>query len=109
MKAAVADGYLEATDVAEYLVGLKVPFRTAYLATKNLIAKATSKKARLSSLSDEDIRAADPVFNEKAFDPAALRAYLDPWACVLRRDQPGGPAPYRTKEEIARLKSIYGV
>ncbi|MEW6548162.1 MAG: argininosuccinate lyase [Spirochaetota bacterium] len=109
MKAAVADGYLEATDVAEYLVHAKMPFRTAYKATKSLVALASARGARLQELSDQEIRSADPAFAEEGFDPGALRSYLDPWACVLRRDQPGGPAPSRVREEIARLKSMYGV
>ena len=106
MRDAVREGFLEATDVAEYLVLSGQPFRTAYQASKELVALALASKRRLPELGDAQIAASHPAFSAPGFDASALRAYLEPGACVARRSQTGGPAPERTKEELARLSAF---
>ena len=106
MREAVGEGFLEATDAAEYLVLSGRPFRTAYQAAKELVALALTSKCRLAELADESIAASHPEFALPGFDTSALRAYLDPEACVARRRQTGGPAPERTGEELARLEAF---
>jgi argininosuccinate lyase len=106
MREAVDEGFLEATDVAEYLVLSGRPFRTAYQASKELVALALATKRRLVELPAPEIVASHPAFALPGFDPEALRAYLDPAACVARRRQTGGPAPERTAEELARLDAF---
>jgi len=106
MRAAVDEGFLEATDVAEFLVRAGQPFRTAYQASKELVALALASKRRLSELGDAEIAASHPAFSDPGFDASSLRAYLDPVACVARRNQTGGPAPERTAEELARLSGF---
>ena len=106
MREAVGEGFLEATDVAEYLVLSGRPFRTAYQAAKELVALALASKCRLAELADGSIAASHPEFALPGFDASALRAYLDPDACVARRRQTGGPAPQRTGEELARLEAF---
>ena len=106
MREAVDEGYLEATDVAEYLVMTGIPFRTAYQAAKDLVALAASSKSRIAELGDVQIVSSHPAFSAPGFHPEALRVYLDPAACVARRRQTGGPAPVRTGEELARLEAF---
>jgi len=106
MRAAVGDGYLEATDVAEYLVLAGLPFRTAYQAAKALVKRAVALGKRLPELSGDDIFESHEVFRQMVIDRDAFAAYLAPEACVARRSQTGGPAPERTREEIARLSAF---
>lgn len=103
MKKAVGDGFLEATDVAEYLVLKKVPFRIAYQAAKGLVGICLASGRRIAELSEAEIRASHAAFGGSGFDKSEFIAYLDPVACVRRRNQAGGPAPERTREEIDRL------
>jgi argininosuccinate lyase len=106
MRKALDEGFLEATDVAEYLVLKGIPFRTAYLAAKALVQRCLGSGKRLSDLSAEEAAAVDKLFALPEVSWQELRAYIEPEACVARRGQPGGPAPERTLEEIDRLKLV---
>ena len=106
MKRAVGEGFLEATDIAEYLVLEGIPFRTAYGAAKALVGLSVASGKRFVDFSAEEIRSSHPAFALKAFDREAFIAYLEPAACVARRKQTGGPAPERTREEIERLSAF---
>jgi len=103
MRKALDEGFLEATDVAEYLVLKSIPFRTAYLAAKALVQRCLAQGKRLAELSADEAAAADGIFALPAVSWPELQAYLEPEACVARRKQSGGPAPERTGEEIERL------
>lgn len=107
MRAALEDGYLEATDLAEYFVDLGIPFRNAYRAAKELVGRCVATGRRLGALEASDIASAFPDGPPQGFDLAALKAYLDPRSCVERRTQTGGPSPERTREEIARLAAKF--
>ncbi len=106
MRKALDEGFLEATDVAEYLVLKGIPFRTAYLAAKALVQRCLGSGKRLSDLSAEEAATVDKLFALPEVSWQELRAYIEPEACVTRRGQPGGPAPERTLEEIDRLKLV---
>jgi argininosuccinate lyase len=106
MRSAVRDGFLEATDVAEYLVREGLPFRTAYQVAKSIVQRCIALGKRLPELTQAEIDVSLGGVPELCLDAARLGAYLDPVACVLRRDQPGGPAPARTREEIDRLSAL---
>jgi argininosuccinate lyase len=106
MRRALDEGFLEATDVAEYLVLKGIPFRTAYQAAKALVQHCLAHNKRLVELRAEEVAAADAIFALDELSWHELRAYLEPEACVARRRQTGGPAPERTGEESLRLKAL---
>lgn len=106
MEDALKDGYLEATDVAEFLVIKGIPFRTAYKAAKELVQICARKGKRLRQIDQSDLAEAHQVFAECAVAPDVLADYLAPSASVERRKQTGGPAPEKTRSEIARLESF---
>ena len=108
MRKALDEGFLEATDVAEYLVLKGVPFRTAYQAAKALVQRCLAQGLRLGQLGAPDVVAESGVFAEAGVSWRELQAYLEPEACVARRNQTGGPAPARTREEIRRLRLAAG-
>ena len=106
MAAALRSGYAEATDLAELLVTKGVPFRDAYAATKSAIGIATEQRIPLSALTDEQLARTTSAFAQAGIKAADLQAYLEPAACVARRNLVGGPAPERVLEELARLRAF---
>ncbi len=106
MRSSANEGFLEATDVAEYMVLKGIPFRTAYAAAKNVVMLCLDLKCRPADLSTESIQSAHPALGAEKITREELAAYLDLEACVARRDQTGGPAAPRTTEEIARLRAF---
>ena len=106
MGQAAGEGFLEATDIAEYLVLGGLPFRTAYQAAKALVGLSLSTGRRFSALTEEEMRGSHEAFHKPGFDRENLLSYLEPAACVARRRQTGGPSPERTGEEIRRLKAF---
>jgi argininosuccinate lyase len=106
MRRAVDSGFLEATDIAEYLVLEGLPFRTAYQAAKALVKVSLATGKRFAEIPETAILVSHEAFRTFAFDREAFIAYLAPDACVTRRNQTGGPAPERTAEEIARLRAF---
>ena len=104
MRAALDEGYLEATDVAEFLVKAGVPFRTAYQAAKLLVQRCVDEQKSLRAITQADL-AVHEAFEKAGASAAELAEYLEPQACVARRMQTGGPAPLRTREQIDRLRA----
>lgn len=106
MRTSARDGFLEATDVAEYMVLKGIPFRTAYAAAKSLVLLCLELKCRPAELSTVQVQGAHPELARMGITHGELESYLDLDACVARRTQTGGPAAVRTEEEIARLRAF---
>ena len=88
MRRAAAGGFINATDVADYLVEQKgLPFRDAYRMTGDLVAKCMESGETLESLPLSEYRKVCPLFDEKVYDAISLAA------CVNGRTVYGGPAP----------------
>jgi argininosuccinate lyase len=99
---AVGEGYLVATELADYLVTKDVPFRRAHDVAGLLVRKAIGKGVELAALSLDELRAEAPEFE------ADIASWLDPMRAIDRRDVPGGPARPRIEAEIARLEKELG-
>ena len=102
LRAAVDRGYLVATELADYLVGKGAAFRDAHDIAGGLVRAAVADGRELGELSLDELRAADPRFDDDVF------AWLDPARAVDRRDVIGGPARSRILSEIARLTAALG-
>ncbi len=105
MRQAARSGFLEATDVAELLVLKGIPFRSAYGAAKQAVVTCLSLGLKPADLTDPDLAGISPLFAQAGIRADQLAAYLDLEACVARRSMTGGPAPERTRAEIARLRA----
>ena len=103
MRAAVDQGYLVATELADYLVTKGVAFREAHDVAGHLVRVASERSVELAALSLADLRAAHPAFD------ADVASWLDPVRAVDRRDLPGGPARARVVAEIERVERELGV
>jgi len=98
MNAALNLGFLEATDLADYLAAKGVPFREAHGISGRLVLLCTQQGKRLPDLTLAELKAACPVFEKDVF------AALTPEAMVRRRDNLGATAPRRVKAALAKVR-----
>ena len=78
---------LLATDIAEDLVRLGVPFREAHAIVGRIVAHAAKNNCRLEELPDSDLA----LFFDRF--PRGYASTLSPGGSVARRSHTGGPAP----------------
>ncbi len=98
MLEAAAGGYINATDLADHIVSLGVPFRTAYKMSGRLVEICVRLGVPLSELPLEEYRRVCPQSGPDVF-PA-----IDLHACVERRKSAGGTAPLQVRGQIVRLR-----
>ena len=94
MRAAAAEGFATATDLADYLVGKGVPFRDAHEAVAQAVRHAESTHGDLADL---------PLATLKRYSAAIaddVYAVLTLEGSVARRDHPGGTSPARVRAAI---------
>ncbi|MBX3274108.1 MAG: argininosuccinate lyase [Sandaracinaceae bacterium] len=103
MREALERGFVDATEVADWLADRGVPFREAHHVTGALVRRCVAEQKTLSALTLEELREAHPSFDE------TLYAALDPETAIERRRLFGGPARARVHEQIeawqARLRA----
>ena len=113
MRAAAAEGYATATAVADALVRLGLPFRSAHHVVGSLVADAERTGIGLDALSDGQVSAAlrgigDSLAAPLADDPAtapALRAAADLDGALASCDVVGGTAPERVRAALAAARA----
>jgi argininosuccinate lyase len=103
MRRALDAGFVNATEVADYLVDKGVAFREAHAVAGRLVARAIEASTDLASLPLETYREEHPAFD------AGVYPVLEPERAVERRDLPGAPARARVeaaaREAIERLSN----
>lgn len=90
-------GFSLATDVAEWLVRERVPFRDAHEITGALVAKAEARGVGLEDLPDDELREVSEHLTP------AVREVLTIEGSVESRNGVGGTAPNRVAEQLAEL------
>jgi argininosuccinate lyase len=99
LRAAIDDGHLVATELADYLVAKGVPFRDAHDIAGSLVRAAIADGVELAAMSLDELRAEHGAFDDDVYE------WLDPARAIDRRDVPGGPARARVVAEIDRIAS----
>jgi argininosuccinate lyase/amino-acid N-acetyltransferase len=102
LEEALAEGYLNATELADYLVAKKLPFREAHHLVGRIVMRAMELKLRLDQLTLADYRSFCPLFDKN------LYACLNPRAAVARRQERGGTAPSAVRKALARFRKKIG-
>ncbi|MDR2695480.1 MAG: argininosuccinate lyase [Deltaproteobacteria bacterium] len=102
MRAACAAGFLNATELADYLVGRGIAFREAHHLTGEAVSLAEERGLGLEGLPLEDLRKICGVIEEDVF------AVLDYDAAVRRRESAGGTGPSSVRAQIACLREWLG-
>ena len=104
MRAAAAQGFSTATDLADWLVReADVPFREAHHITGRAVRAAEERGCGLADLPLEELRAIDERIGERVFDVLSVEA------SVRSRTSYGGTAPERVREQIAAAKEVLGL
>jgi argininosuccinate lyase len=95
MRAAAAQGYSTATDLADWLVReADVPFREAHHITGRAVKAAEERGCDLADLPIDALRAIDERIDARVFDVLSVDA------SVRSRTSYGGTAPVRVREQI---------
>ena len=98
VKNALRLGFMEATDLADYLVTKGMPFRAAHEVIGKIVLYCSRGNKALPELSLEEYRGFSPLFDREVFN------VLSPEAIVRRRDHVGGTAPRRVRAALSRAR-----
>ncbi len=90
-------GFSLATDVAEWLVKRRVPFRDAHQITGNLVKYAEERGLELTDVDDAGLAEVSPRLTPDVRDILTIDG------SVASRDGVGGTAPDRVREQLAAL------
>ncbi len=102
MRKAASGGFINATDCADFLVGKGLPFRDAYKATGELVAKCIELNTTLEDLPLAEYKAVCDLFDDGVYTAISLEK------CVSDRTVYGGPAPSEVKKQVAEFKTRLG-
>jgi argininosuccinate lyase len=100
MRKAAAGGFINATDCADWLTKNGVPFRDAYKATGELVARCIELNTDLESLPIDEYKKICDVFNEDVYNAISLEQ------CTMERKAFGGPAPENVRAQAKRIKEL---
>ncbi len=98
MRAAAREGFLEATDVADYLVEKGVPFREAHGIVGQIVLYCIRNGKRLPELTLDEFRRFSPHVDPKIFRALSLESVVD------RRNVFGGTARRQVRAAIKRAR-----
>ena len=87
MYKAAQGGFINATDLADYLVGRGEPFRTAYKTVGSIVAYAVREHTVLDAIPLEVYKQFDAQFDADLYDAIRLET------CVAKRTSAGGTSP----------------
>ena len=97
---AASTGFLDATDLADYLVKRGVAFREAHRLVGEAVGFALSKKKELHELSLEELRTFSNLIQEDIF------SYLEIGQMIERRTTYGGTAGKNVRRAIAEAEKF---
>jgi argininosuccinate lyase len=98
MRRAAGRGFINATDLADYLVKKGLPFREAYKISGGIVGDCIRMGETLETLSLDAYRAYSPLFDEDVYGE------IDLDTCVTKRISEGGTSVASVKTQIARVR-----
>jgi argininosuccinate lyase len=98
MRKATEEGYLVATDLADYLVRKGMTFRKAHEAVGKMVLFAMDQKKELGQLSLDEMKKFERKIEKDVYD------WLEPTSSVNRRNLPGGTGPKAVKRSLQKAK-----
>lgn len=101
MKKAAQKGFINATDLADYLTKKGMPFRSAYKISGQMVAKCISVDKVLEDLTLDEFKEYSELFEQDIYEAIDLNT------CVQKRISKGGTSTKSVEEQIAYvLRSI---
>jgi argininosuccinate lyase len=91
---AARTGYMNATELADYLVRKGIPFRTAHDSAGKIVLKALSKNVEIEGLGLTEMQAIHPKIEQDVFQALSLERTL------ASKNVTGGTAPERVAEAL---------
>ncbi len=98
--AAAQQGFINATDLADYLTKKGLPFRAAYKIVGQIVADCIKQNLVLDSYPLESYQRHSPLFERDLYEEIALET------CVNKRLSEGGASPASVKKQIAYLREV---
>ena len=104
LRESAGKGFINATDVADYLVSRGMPFRSAYKLTGELVAYAIKSNKVLETLTLDEYKSFDDIFDSEVYEWVKLEN------CLAKRNSYGGAgtASVQLGELKDYLESING-
>ena len=99
MKKAAQKGFINATDLADYLTKKGMPFRSAYKISGQMVAKCITIDKVLEDLTLEEFKEFSELFEQDVYDAIDLNV------CVQKRISKGGTSTKSVEEQINYVNS----
>jgi argininosuccinate lyase len=96
---AAQKGFINATDLADYLTKKGMPFRASYKLVGEIVAKCVSENKILEDISLEEYKQLSSLFEEDLFTEISLAT------CVEKRISEGGTGPLSVNKQIQDLRT----
>ena len=100
MKKAAQKGFINATDLADYLVKKGMPFRSAYKISGQLVSRCIADGTVLEGLPLATYKEYSELFDEDLYHD------IDLAVCVKKRISEGGTSPESTDAQIAYVEEV---
>ncbi|MBQ8689685.1 MAG: argininosuccinate lyase [Clostridia bacterium] len=100
MYRAAQRGFINATDLADYLTKRGIPFRTAYKTVGELVAYCIAHGTVLDELPLEVYKSYSPIFDGDLYGEISLKT------CVEKRISEGGTGPDSVESQLAALANF---
>ncbi len=100
---AAKKGFINATDLADYLVKNGLPFRSAYKISGQIVSKCIAENKVLESLTLDEYREFSDLFNEDLFKE------IDLLTCVEKRISKGGTSVKSVEEQIEFIRKKFNL
>ena len=98
MLAAAKRGFINATDLADYLVRKGIPFRTAYKIVGTIVGKCVRENKTLEDITLAEYKEAHECFDTDLYTEISLVT------CIAKRISAGSTGPESVKHQIALLE-----
>jgi len=100
MRKAAQGGFINATDLADYLVKKGMPFRSAYKISGQIVAQCITQGKVLETLELEEYKKYSDLFEEDLYND------IDLLTCVEKRISEGGTSVASVEAQIAYAKEM---
>jgi len=98
MRVAAQEGFLNATDLADYLVGKGMPFRQAHEVVGKIVLWCMKKGKKIEGLPLKELHKFSPLIGGDLYDFLSLEA------CINRRQAIGGTATENVRKALKSAK-----
>lgn len=98
MKKAAQHGFINATDLADYLTKKGMPFRKAYKISGKIVNACIEKNTVLEDFPLSEYQKYSDLFDKDVYEAVNLKN------CLLKRTSVGGPTPVSVEKQIQDVK-----